>query len=423
MIAFDRLFAANLPAPAPRWGGLPRYNFTGGNNDPEALPIEALAASAERVLRREGHKLATYNLGEGQMGHAGLRAFVADKLSSMRGIDTTADDVLITSGSLQGLDLVNEVMLERGDTVIMEQLTYGGMITRLQRRGVKFIGVPLDEHGMRTDQLATLLEDLRAQGIRPKYIYTIPTVQNPTATVLSLERRHELLRLSKAFAVPIFEDECYADLLWEGEWPAALRGLPDGEDVIHIGSFSKSLAPALRLGYVSAPWEVTRRLLACKNDGGTPAIEQMVVADFFGAHFDDHVGGLKRRLRDKLEVLTGALEEQFGTAAEFAVPKGGIFLWVTLPEQVDTAKLAAPALAEGVAFNPGARMVDRSRGGKARHAALLRAAAGADDPRGHRQAGRGLPSRDGRARARRQPGAQGLSTDTGWHRVVALTRR
>jgi len=271
----------------------------------------------------------------------------------MRGIEASAEDVLITSGSLQGLDLVNEVMLERGDMVIMEQLTYGGMITRLKRRGVRMVGVPLDEHGMRTDLLATLLEDLRAQAIRPKFIYTIPTVQNPTATVLSLERRHELLRLSRAFAVPIFEDECYADLLWEGEWPPALRGLPGGEQVIHIGSFSKSLAPALRLGYVSAPWDVMSRLVACKGDGGTPAIEQMVVADFFGAHFEDHVGRLKRQLRRKLEVLTGALEEQFGAAAEFAVPKGGIFLWVTLPEQVDTAALAGPALAEGVAYNPG----------------------------------------------------------------------
>lgn len=353
MIAFDQLFAANLPAPAMRWSGQPRFNFTGGHNDPEILPVEALMASAERVLRREGRKLACYNLGEGSLGHEGLRAFVAEKLASMRGITGSADDVLITSGSLQGLDLVNEVLLERGDTVIMEQLTYGGMITRLQRRGVRMVGVPLDEHGLRTDLLGTALQDLRARGIRPKYIYTIPTVQNPTATVLSLERRHELLRLSEAFGVPIFEDECYADLLWEGDWPAALRGLPGGEQVIHIGSFSKSLAPALRLGYISAPWDIMSRLIACKGDGGTPAIEQMVVADFFGQHFEDHVGRLKRRLRHKLDVLTGALEEQFGTAAEFAPPKGGIFLWVTLPQQVDTAKLAGPALAEGVAYNPG----------------------------------------------------------------------
>jgi 2-aminoadipate transaminase len=353
MIAYDKLFAPNLPAPAARWNGYPPYYFIGGNNDPGIVPIDGLVASAERVLRRDGHKLASYHLGDGQLGYAGLRAFVADKLASMRGISGSADDVLITSGSLQGLDLVNEVLLEPGDTVIMEQLTYGGSLPRLQRRGIKIIGVPLDEEGLRTDLLAATLEDLRAQGIRPKYIYTIPTVQNPTATVLSLERRHELLRLSEAFGVPIFEDECYADLLWEGDWPPALRGLPGGEQVIHIGSFSKSLAPALRLGYVSAPWDVMSRLVACKGDGGTAAIEQMIVADFFGQHFDAHVGRLKKRLRHKLEVLTGALEEQFGTAADFAVPKGGIFLWVTLPEQVDTQALAGPALEQGIVYNAG----------------------------------------------------------------------
>ena len=131
--------------------------------------------------------------------------------------------------------------------------------------------------------------------------------------------------------MPIFEDECYADLLWEGDWPPALRGMPGGEQVIHIGSFSKSLAPALRLGYVSAPPEVMGRIVACKTDGGTPAIEQMIVADFFGEHFDDHVGRLKQGLRRKLDVLVEALGEQFGAAAELSRPKGGIFLWVTLP--------------------------------------------------------------------------------------------
>jgi len=353
MIAFDQLFAADLPPPAARWGGFPRYNFVGGNNDPEGVPVEALIESAERSLRAQGRMLSIYHMGEGPLGHSGLRGFVADKLATMRGIQGSAEDVLITSGSLQGLDLVNQVLLQPGDTVVMEQLTYGGAITRLRQCGVKLVGVPVDAQGMRTDLLAGVLEDLKSRGVRPKYIYTIPTVQNPTATVLSPERRHELLRLSNAFGVPIFEDECYADLLWEGEWPAALRGLPGGEQVIHIGSFSKSLAPALRLGYVSAPWEVMSRLVACKGDGGTPSIEQMIVADYFGRHFDEHIVGLKARLKRKLDVLTGALEEQFGTAAEFAVPKGGIFLWVTLPPQVDTAALAGPALANGVAYNPG----------------------------------------------------------------------
>jgi 2-aminoadipate transaminase len=353
VIDFQTLLSPGLPPPAGRWNGFPRFNFVGGNNDPEIVPVEGLIASAERMLRREGHRLAIYNMGAGALGYEGLRAFLAGKLKDQRGIPGSADDVLVTSGSLQGLDLVNEVLLERGDTVIMEQLTYSGAISRVRRRGAEVVGVPLDEEGLRLDRLEAVLDELKSKKIRPKYIYTIPTVQNPTGAVMGLARRQELLALSQRYGVPIFEDECYADLLWEGEWPPALRGMPGGEQVIHIGSFSKSLAPALRLGYISAPPEIIGRLVACKTDGGTPAIEQMIVADFFGQHFDAHVRHLKDRLRHKLEVLVGALEEQFGAAADLTMPKGGIFLWVTLPDAVDTLKLAGPALAAGVAFNPG----------------------------------------------------------------------
>ena len=353
MIDFAALFAKDLPPPAMRPGGFPRFNFIGGHNDREIVPVEALAQAALRTIRKEGRDLATYNMAYGAMGHTGLRKFLATKLATKRGIAAPVEDILITSGSSQGLDLVNQALLERGDTVVMEELTYSGAITKVKRRGVEVVGVPLDADGIRPDALAATLERLRSAGKRVKYIYVVPTIQNPTGTVLPIERRMELLRISDATGVPIFEDECYADLLWDGEWPTAIRGLPGGESVIHIGSFSKSLAPALRLGYATAPWEVMSRLIACKSDGGTPAIEQMVVADYFTEHFDDHVAKLKQALRRKLEVVISSLEEQFGTAAEFSRPKGGIVVWVKLPEAVDTTKLAAAALQAGIAFNPG----------------------------------------------------------------------
>jgi 2-aminoadipate transaminase len=362
MIEFDRLIARDLPPPAAPFTGFPRYNFIGGHNDPAIVPVDRLIASAERVLREEGRSLATYNA-DGARGHAGLRDFVARKLRDQRGIAATPDEILITSGSLQGLDLVNELLLEPGDVVIMEQFTYSGSITRVKRKGAEIVGIPLDAEGLCTDGLAEVLERMKRDGIRPKYIYTIPTVQNPTGAVMGRTRRQELLALSTEYGVPIFEDECYADLLWEGDWPPALRALPGGEQVIHIGSFSKSLAPALRLGYVSAPEDILRRLVALKQDGGTPALTQMIVADFFSHFFDDHVLTLKARLKNKMEVLTGALEEQFGTAAEFTVPCGGIFLWVTLPETVDTTALVAPAQAAGIAFNPGAEWSTRPEAG------------------------------------------------------------
>jgi 2-aminoadipate transaminase len=351
---FAPLLPAGLPPAAARWTGRVKYDFTGGNNDPDRVPLDGLIAAANSVLKREGRTLAIYGLNSGPQGYRPLREFLAGKLKADAGIACTADDILMTSGSLQALDLVNHTLLERGDTVIIEQDCYQGSINRLVRMGVTPVGIPLDGEGMRIDLLSNALEELARKGVRPKFIYTIPTVQNPTGTILPMERRREMLRLSAEYGVPIFEDDCYCDLIWSGQRPPALYALSGNGSVIHIGSFSKSIAPALRVGYIVAPWPVMSRMLALKTDGGTGALEQMVLAEYCTAHFFKHVPVLRQTLRGKLETLMEALRHSFGSAAQFDDPKGGIFLWVTLPEQVDTQKLYQSALAAGVAINPGA---------------------------------------------------------------------
>jgi 2-aminoadipate transaminase len=350
---FAPLLPPGLPGPAAKWAGLPKYNFTGGNNDSDQVPVEGLIAAATAVLRREGQTLATYGLASGPQGYRPLREFLAAKLKRDAGISCQADDILVTSGSLQAIDLVNGVLLTRGDTVLIEQECYQGSINRLTRLGVKAVGIPLDAEGMRMDALTAALADLKRQGVRPKYIYTIPTVQNPTGTIMPEARRHELLRLSAEYGVPIFEDDCYADLIWDGKRPHALHAMSTDGGVIHIGSFSKSIAPALRVGYIVAPWQMLSRMLAIKADAGSGALEQMVLAEYCTPHFAEHVPALTRGLRAKLETLMESLNEQFGTSAEFDDPKGGIFLWVKLPDNVDTLKLYQAALAAGVAINPG----------------------------------------------------------------------
>jgi 2-aminoadipate transaminase len=350
---FASLLPAGLPQPAARWTGLARYSFVGGNNDPEQVPVQGLIDAATAVLKREGKTLATYSLASGPQGYRALREFLTAKLQRDAGIACTADDILIVSGSLQALDLVNQTLLTRGDTVIVEQETYQGALTRLTRLGVNAIGIPLDREGMRMDALSTALADLKRRGIRPKYIYTIPTVQNPTGTIMPPSRRAELLRLSGEYGVPIFEDDCYADLIWDGKRPPAIYAMAENGGVIHIGSFSKSIAPALRVGFIVAPWEVMSRMLALKTDAGSGALEQMVLAEYCTPHFSTHVPKLTRGLRAKLDTLMEALNEQFGTAAEFEAPEGGIFLWVKLPDNVDTLKLYQAALAAGVSINPG----------------------------------------------------------------------
>ncbi|MBV8738870.1 MAG: PLP-dependent aminotransferase family protein [Alphaproteobacteria bacterium] len=351
--AYTNLFADGLPAPAPRWTGFPKYNFIGGHNDPEHVPAAELAAAAQAVLRRDGADLALYNP-HGPQGFRGIREFVVSKVKA-RGIACTADDVLITSGSGQGLDLVNRVLLNPGDTVILEEFTYGGALTKLQRLGVNVVGAPLDDDGLRIDALDQLLGDLVKKGAAPKFIYTIPTVQNPTGSILPVDRREALLGLARRHGVPIFEDECYADLTWSADAPPAIYSM-DPSQVIHVGSFSKTLSPALRLGYVVADWAVMSRLVGLKRetDSGTGALEQMVVAEYFSRSFTEHVGELTGVLKEKLDTMVDALEREFGTAIEkMWRPRGGIFLWIKLPDRIDVTTLVAPAAGEGLVFNPG----------------------------------------------------------------------
>ena len=350
---FAPLLAPGTPAPAVKWNGFPKYNFIGGHNDAKNVPVDALIDAATAVLKREGATLATYGLNSGPLGYRPLREFLADKLKGHAGIECSPDEILITSGSMQGLDLINSLLIAKGDTVLIEQETYGGALTKLNKLGANVIGIPLDDEGLRLDALEEKLAELKKKGVTPKYIYTIPTVQNPTGAIMGERRRADLIALAARYGVMIFEDECYSDLIWSGKRPKSLFAMANGEGVIHIGSFSKSIAPALRVGYIVAKWEILGRILGLKQDAGSGALEQMVLAEFCKQHFADHVPKLNKALAAKLKTLREALAEQFGTAAEFGDPEGGIYLWIKLPDQVDTTKLAQAALAAGVSLNPG----------------------------------------------------------------------
>lgn len=362
MTAFNMLdaFRSDLPAAPGPWHKPPQYSFVGGNNDTESIPFAGLAEAATTVLRREGRNLATYNLGGSPQGYEPLREFVMSGLGARAGMAGDPDEVLITSGSLQALDLVNQAMLSPGDTVVIEMATYGGMVSRLEALGVNYVGVDLDDSdvgggGIKLNHLRTVLTELSDKDVRPKYIYTIPTVQNPTGSVMSLERRRGLLDLAREFDVAIFEDECYADLTWGCERPPSLRALDgDGGQVIYCGSFSKSIAPALRVGYIIADQPVIRQLLALKTDAGTGALEQLTLAEFAPTHFDAHVDQLMVALKAKCDVMVDAVKTSFGDAVEVHTPMGGIYVWLTFADGVDTSAFVDQAAAAGIQFNPGA---------------------------------------------------------------------
>ena len=300
---FGSLLSAAATAEAGHFSGYPPYHFVGGNIDEPTVPVEALGDAVRKVIRDQGHAMAKYGMNSGPQGYLPLREFVCDCLKRRTGMAVTPQEVLLTSGSLQAMDLVNKALLNKGDVVLLEAANYSGALSRLDALGVDYVGIDLDNNGMRMDALERALADLASAGRKPKFIYTIPTVQNPTGSVMPVERRREMLALAKTYDVPIFEDDCYADLVFSGVRPPAIHALDDDQRVIYCGTFSKTIAPALRVGYLVAPWQLMSRVLPLKTDAGSGALEQMVLAEYLPANFDDHVAGLLPVLQAKADAL------------------------------------------------------------------------------------------------------------------------
>ncbi|MCK0104418.1 PLP-dependent aminotransferase family protein [Pseudohalocynthiibacter sp. F2068] len=354
MFEFSTILSAAAKGDAKPFSGYPPFHFVGGNIDEPTVPTEALADAVGDVIRNLGHAMGKYGMDSGPQGHLPLRDIICKQLKRRAGMSVDPSEVLLTTGSLQAMDLVNKTLLNNGDVVLVEAANYAGTLTKLDALGVSYVGIELDNDGMRMDALEQALSDLTAQGRKPKYIFTIPTVQNPTGSVMPLERRLEMLALAKRYDVPIFEDDCYADLVFSGDRPPAIHALDDEHRVIYCGTFSKTIAPALRVGYLVAPWPLMGHILPLKTDAGSGALEQIVLAEFLPRNFDNHVEGLLHMLREKANTLCASLDEYFGADVEYRKPIGGIYLWVTFPKSVDTNRLYTVALGQGVEINPGA---------------------------------------------------------------------
>ena len=355
MFDIRKHLAPHAQTSAAPFTGFPKHHFVGGNIDEPTVPAAALAETVADLLRREGHGMAKYNMESGPQGYLPLRQATADMLNRRAGMRIGAKDVLMTSGSLQAMDLVNTAFLSPGDLVLIEAENYAGTMGKLDAMGVSYLAIPQDDQGMRMDALEALLAQCRASGRMPRYIYTIPTIQNPTGTILPLERRHQMLALAREYDVPIFEDDCYADLVFSGTRPPAIQALDQEGRVVYCGTYSKTIAPALRVGFLVAPWPLMGHILSLKTDAGSGALEQMVLSEFVPKSFDAHVASLLPMLEAKAATLCAALDEHFGASVEYTRPRGGIYLWVTLPEGVDTARLNTAAQQHGIEINPGAQ--------------------------------------------------------------------
>ncbi|MHB8873887.1 MAG: aminotransferase-like domain-containing protein [Myxococcaceae bacterium] len=322
-------------------------SFAGGLPAPELFPVEALAQAHAEVFAREGPAALQYSTTE---GHGPLREWICARLAR-RGIQATPERVLVTSGSQQGIDLVSKLLLDPGDAVLVENPTYLAALQTFRGFEAKLVPVDSDDEGMRVDQVERALR-LR----RPKLIYLVTDFSNPKGTSLSLERREKLLRLAVEHRVPILEDDPYGELRYRGAPVPPIASMDDCGQVIYLSTFSKTLAPGMRVAWAVGSAEVIRSLTVAKQatDLHTGTLAQRAVARLLETFdLDGHLDRLRGAYGARCQAMLAALEEHFPRGARWTHPEGGMFLWAELPGRVRGEDLLAAALKRQVAFVPG----------------------------------------------------------------------
>jgi 2-aminoadipate transaminase len=338
-------------------------SLAGGLPDTSTFPPDSYAALMRQVAAESCARALQYAPTEGlEVVKRCILEVMGEE--SMHGIDT--DEVLVTTGGQQVIDLVCKTLIDPGDVVVAEAPTYPGAVPTFCAYQADVVQVEMDRDGMRVDEMEATLDRLEAQGRRPKFIYTVPTFQNPAGVTMSLPRRERLVRLAKERELLVLEDNPYGLLRYEGERVPTLRALDGGEFVIYLGTFSKILSPGIRLGWAVAP----RPVLAKMNIGKQAAdlcsssmTQHFVAAYFDSGRWQEYVRSLAEIYRRRRDTMLDALAEHFPPEARWTHPAGGLFVWATLPDYIDTTDLLARALEENVAFVPGRAAFLDGRGG------------------------------------------------------------
>lgn len=322
-------------------------SFAGGNPAPGTFPVAELQKAAVEAFTETGAQVLQYGTTE---GHVPLREWVSQWLNK-KGIQSTIDNILITSGSQQGIDLVSKTFLDKGDAIILENPTFLGATQTFRTYEPNLIPVNCDADGMIIEELEKAIQEHK-----PKLIYTIPTFQNPGGTTMSLERRKKLVELAARYNIYVIEDDPYGCLRYTGEELPTLKSLDKAEKVIYLGSSSKIVAPGLRIGWAIAEPEVLRKMIIGKQaaDVHTSNLTQQILYNYLKHDvLDDHITHIIKEYKVKCQAMLDALAKYFPKEATWNAPAGGLFIWVSLPEDVNATKVLEEAVKEKVAFVPG----------------------------------------------------------------------
>ena len=320
-------------------------SFAGGLPAPATFPVDQMRASLDRVLLANGREALQYSTTE---GYAPLREWIAARVSTPEA-PVSPDQVLMVSGSQQGLDLLAKALIDPGDTVLVETPTYLGALQSFSMFEPNYVSIASDEDGL-------LPEALEESMRHAKFLYCLPNFQNPTGRLLSAERRHRLAQRARELNLLILEDDPYGALSYDGETPPSIRSLAP-ERTVYMGSFSKVLAPGLRLGYVIAPPALRAKLVQAKQatDLHTATLSQMAVYDVVKDGFlDTHIPTIRKLYREQCTAMLAALTHYMPEGVRWNTPRGGMFLWAELPKGIDATTVLARAVEQNVAFVPGA---------------------------------------------------------------------
>jgi 2-aminoadipate transaminase len=331
-------------------------SFAGGLPAPETFPVERFVEASSKVMSEFGSKALQYSTTE---GYRPLREMIA-RHANRYNMHIDADNVLITSGSQQALDLIGKVFINAGDHILMESPTYLGALQAWNAYGAEYVAAETDENGY-------LIESVERQmRTGPKFIYALPNFQNPSGVTLSLERRHRLIAVADHYGVPILEDDPYGQLRYEGEHLPSLvtldsdvrstNGATYSGNVIYLSTFSKTLSPGIRLGWIVAPAEVIRKLVQAKQgtDLHSGTLSQMVAFEVAsGGFLDHHVKTIRAVYRERRDAMLAAMAAHFPPGVSWTKPQGGLFLWLTLPGWMDATEVLRLAVEQKVALVPG----------------------------------------------------------------------
>jgi 2-aminoadipate transaminase len=337
-------------------------SLAGGLPDTSTFPPETYAAVMNTIATEACAQALQYGPTE---GIAAVDECIREVMAA-EGMQVSADELLVTTGGQQVIDLVCKTLLDPGDVVIAEAPTYPGAVPTFASYEADVVQIPMDADGMRVDELEETLDRLEREGRRPKFIYTIPTFQNPGGVTMSLPRRERLVRIAHERELLVLEDNPYGMLRYEGEALPPLYKLDGGEFVIYLGTFSKILSPGIRLGWAAAPGPVLQKMNIGKaaSDLCSSSMTQLFVSNYFAAvDWKRYVMSLRDVYRRRRDVMFDALAEHFPREAQWTRPAGGMFIWATLPDYIDTTDLLARALRENVAFVPGRAAYLDGRGG------------------------------------------------------------